>query len=210
MINNKSTIIFDFDGTLVDTMQIFADVASHLISENYGIEKEEARRLYFKTSGLPFKEQLEIIFPNNEKNAGVALAYEAEKNDATQDIKITDESFASLQALKNSDYDLIISSNNFQYNIDNFVINNELTNFFALQLGFRDGFGKGRDHFGHIKNELGVDDNSMLFIGDSLNDYKLAKENKIDFIGKIGTFSEADFHELSKEIRCIRSISELI
>ena len=86
MISNKKAIVFDFDGTLVDTMQIFADVASRLIFEHYGLDKDAARQKYFETSGLPFCKQIEIIFPGHSSNEKVASTYEVEKIEATSDI----------------------------------------------------------------------------------------------------------------------------
>lgn len=210
MISNKKAIIFDFDGTLVDTMQIFADVASRLIFENYELEKELARQKYFETSGLPFCKQIEIIFPGHALNPTVASAYEMEKLEATSDIKMERETREALKILKSQGYDLAVSSNNFQHNISQFVENNRLGELFRLALGFKDSFGKGKEHFDFIKNELGLDGREMIFIGDSLNDARLAKENNVDFIGKTGTFAKKDFTKFDKSIRCIENISDLI
>lgn len=210
MISNKKAIIFDFDGTLVDTMQIFADVASRLIFENYELEKELARQKYFETSGLPFCQQIEIIFPGHALNLTVASAYEMEKLEATSDIKMDRETREALKILKSQGYDLAVSSNNFQHNISRFVENNRLGELFKLALGFKDNFGKGKEHFDFIKNELGLDGREMIFIGDSLNDARLAKENNVDFIGKTGTFAKKDFIKFDKSIRCIENISDLI
>lgn len=210
MLTNKNTIIFDFDGTLVDTMQIFADVASRLIFENYGLEREAARKKYFETSGLPFCKQIEMIFPGHDLNPKVASAYEMEKIEAASDIAMERETREALKILKDQGYELAVSSNNFQHNISRFAENNRLGGLFKLALGFRDGFGKGKEHFDFIKNELGVNNKEMIFIGDSINDARLAKENGIDFIGKTGTFAKNDFAKFEKNIRCIENISDLI
>jgi len=210
MLKNKNTIIFDFDGTLVDTMHVFSDVASRLISEYYGMPKERARQMYFKTSGFPFCKQIEMIFPGHKLNQETASMYENEKLEATAGVSMDKETAEALLVLKNSGYNLAISSNNYQYNITKFVDNNKLNEIFKLSLGFKSGFGKGREHFDFIKNELGLNDQEMIFIGDSLNDYRLAKENNIDFIGKTGTFSADDFIKLDSNIKCITSIGDLI
>ncbi|MCG2694412.1 HAD hydrolase-like protein [Candidatus Parcubacteria bacterium] len=209
MLNNKNTIIFDFDGTLADTMQIFADVASSLISDNYGMDKAEARKTYLKTSGYPFHQQLEIIFPGNEKNKIIAPIYEEQKIDATADVELEDGALDAIEQLKKFDYRLVISSNNFQYNIDNFISNNNLHDIFDLALGFKEGFAKGKNHFDFAIEELVLEKDEMVFIGDSLNDYRLANGEGIDFIGKIGTFREEDFRALNPDIKIIKTISEL-
>lgn len=210
MLTNKNIIIFDFDGTLVDTMHIFADVASRLISENYGLEREAARQKYFETSGLPFCKQIEIIFPGHKFNQQVASAYEMEKIEAAGDVRMERETRDALKILREQEYELAVSSNNFQHNISQFVENNRLGGLFRLALGFKDGFGKGKEHFDFIKNELGVENREMIFIGDSINDARLAKENEIDFIGRIGTFGKRDFARFDKNTRCIENIPDLI
>lgn len=210
MLKGKNIIIFDYDGTLVDTMSVFADVASRLIFEHYGLNKGEARRKYLETSGLPFCKQIEIIFPGRNLNREIALAYEREKIEATADIAMDRETREALKILKDRGYELAVSSNNSQYNISQFVKNNRIGGLFRLALGFKDDFGKGREHFDFIKNELGLDSREMIFIGDSINDARLAKENDIDFVGKIGTFAKRDFMEFDKNIKCILNIKDLI
>lgn len=210
MLDNKQIIIFDFDGTLVDTMHVFADVASRLISENYGLDRESARKKYFETSGFPFCKQIEIIFPGHELNQKIASVYEAEKIEATSDVIMERETREILKILKDRGYELAVSSNNFQHNISRFIENNRLGGLFRLALGFKDGFGKGKEHFDFIKNTLGLNSRELVFVGDSLNDYRLARENDVDFIGKIGTFPKSDFVKLDKGIKCISNIKDLV
>jgi len=48
MINGTKAIIFDFDGTLANTMPFLTELAVKLITANYSISKEEAKRRYLK------------------------------------------------------------------------------------------------------------------------------------------------------------------
>ncbi len=210
MLKGKNIIIFDYDGTLVDTMSIFADVASRLIFEHYGLNKGAARQRYLETSGLPFCKQIEIIFPGHNLNREVSSIYETEKVKAAADRAMDRETLEALKVLKDRGYGLAVSSNNSQYNISQFIENNRMGELFRLALGFKDDFGKGREHFNFIKSELGLDGREMIFIGDSINDARLAKENEIDFVGKIGTFTKNDFAKFDKYIFCINKISDLI
>jgi phosphoglycolate phosphatase len=210
MILNKRAIIFDFDGTLVDTMQVFADVASGLIAAHYGMDKDAARKKYFETSGFPFWKQLEIIFPGHPMNAKVAPSYEEQKLIATADIPLDAETREALRSLRRGEYDLAISSNNFQHNVSNFVEKNGLQKLFSLVLGHKENFSKGREHFDFVSHTLGISPKEMLFIGDSINDAKLAQESGVDFVAKLGTFTKKDFHKFDKSLICINAISDLI
>lgn len=60
-------ILWDFDGTLIDTMGAHTKLAAELISKYFQISKKEAAKKYRETSGLPFEKQLELIFPTKEK-----------------------------------------------------------------------------------------------------------------------------------------------
>ena len=66
---NTQLLIFDLDGTLIDTMKAYADKAAALIFEHYGTPGDEAHRRCFETSGLPFEQQLEqMVFIGDSPN----------------------------------------------------------------------------------------------------------------------------------------------
>ncbi|MCK5259388.1 MAG: CDP-alcohol phosphatidyltransferase family protein, partial [Thermoplasmatales archaeon] len=79
MINRTEAIIFDFDGTVADTMPFLTELAVKLITENYDISKEEAKRRYLETTGVDFASQLESIFSNHPNNQRVASDFEKRK-----------------------------------------------------------------------------------------------------------------------------------
>lgn len=205
-----NAVIFDFDGTLVPTMRIFADVASRLISQYYGLEIEKAKEKYFETSGYPFRQQLEIIFPESLLNDKVAQIYEKQKLVETADINIDPDDLAALKKLKNYGCKLAVSSNNYQHNVSNFILKNKIEDIFDAALGFRDGFGKGKPHFDFIMDKLHLHRGETLFIGDSINDARLAKMNSINFMARLGTFKEDDFKKFDKNIKCVADINGLV
>ena len=72
--------LFDFDGTLVDTMPGFADIAGKVMHRYHPeISFEYARQRYLETSGNPFFKQLEIIFPGDPTNPEKARIFEETK-----------------------------------------------------------------------------------------------------------------------------------
>ena len=63
-----SIILWDWDGTLADTMPAHADLAAKCIQKHFGINFQNAREEYLNTSGIPFDYQLKKIFPNTEES----------------------------------------------------------------------------------------------------------------------------------------------
>ncbi|MBT3181287.1 MAG: HAD hydrolase-like protein [Deltaproteobacteria bacterium] len=206
-LKNGKAIIFDFDGTIVDSMEAFADIASEVIPKHYGTSKEEARKLYIKTSGLPFFQQLEQIFPDHPANATAAEEYENTKKKDYLDKPAFDDVLSAIEELKKHGIKTIVSSNNFQELVDTHV--DKIGVQFDMVLGFKENFAKGEDHFAHIEDALKIRRDEMIFVGDSIKDGERAKTSGISFIGREGTFDASDFKREFPEVTTISTLSEL-
>lgn len=203
-------IIFDLDGTLIDTMGGFADLAGELIAKNYGWSFERGRKRYLETSGVPFFQQLEILFPANSKNPDVSVAFETRKINLFRKETLSDRTVETLRWLSGHGYRTAISSNNSHTLVREFVQSIALP--VDVSLGFKPNFAKGQAHFNYLRDHFGVPFSAMLFIGDSLADAKIAKGCGVDFVAKTGTFCETDFKtvENSHVIPIINEIHELL
>ena len=206
-LNNLKVIIFDFDGTLVDTMGIFADVAANLIHSSYGWDTHKARVEYLRTSGLPFIKQLEELFPGHQNNQKVADEFEKTKNEAAKNIILDPETLKALLELHKK-YKIVISSGNFAKNIEIFFAKNSFEP--DLIMGFKDHFNKGPEHFNFVLENFHVQKNEVIFIGDSLHDFLKAREFGIAFIARLGTFTLLDFQKIDADVQSISSIYELM
>jgi len=202
-----STVVFDFDGTLVDSMEVFADIAADIMPKYYPIDFNEARASYIKTSGLPFFQQLEVLFPGHKANAKTAEEFERTKLDGYFERPLFDDVRETLKDLRNRGIKVVVSSNNFQELVDEFVKRSCIE--MDLVLGFRKNFAKGADHFEEIAKVFEIDKGEILFVGDSLKDAEKAESFGLDFVGKEGTFSRAQFVEAFHGIRTISKLSEL-
>lgn len=198
-------VLFDLDGTLVDTMQIYADVAAGLISSRYGMDKGRARALYLATSGLPFVKQIGMIVGVNPKNKETVLMFERQKLEATETVRIMQNDKNVLKSLKNRGYILGITSNNMQENVNEVVNHENLQNVFSRWLGWHDPgriskwlrlerpSSKGEIHFNDFERVLKIPRSEMLFVGDSLKDAEVAQMCGVTFCPKLGTFGKEDF-----------------
>jgi phosphoglycolate phosphatase-like HAD superfamily hydrolase len=200
---------FDFDGTLVDTMGEFANIAADVLEKNYAIPFAEGRRSYLETSGIPFFQQLELIRPSGEHNAAAAEEFERRKIEGFLDTEPSPDTLRGLAALRAAGIHLAVSSNNFQHLVDAFQARHALP--MDLSLGFDAAAGseKGRPHFERIRREFGVGPGDILFCGDSLKDGERAFEGGLRFAGITGTFPRERFLERFPGIPVVDGILEL-
>jgi phosphoglycolate phosphatase-like HAD superfamily hydrolase len=208
-MSRTKAYLFDFDGTLVDTMSGFADIAAEVINRyNPEISVKEARTRYLETSGNPFFQQLEIITPGDPKNSEKARIFEETKIDGFFKSSFTDEVKDTINTLRGEGHLVGIASNNFQELIDRFVRIEELE--FDIVLGFRTGFEKGPAHFDFVREKFNLEKSDLTFVGDSLKDAEKAFNYGISFVGICGTFRREDFLMFRDDVVTIESIKELL
>ena len=199
--------MFDFDGTIVDSMNEFADIASRVMPKYLPIDANTAKKKYMETSGIPFFQQLEQIFPNHKNNAKTSDEFERTKLETYYDKSPFPEAKSVIKRLRNLGFKTIVSSNNFQDLVDEMV--KRIGMEFDMVLGFKDGFAKGHDHFSYAEKQLGVTKEDMIFIGDSLKDGERAKSFGIRFIAKQGIFDSLTFKRHFPDSMVISSLTEL-
>ena len=209
MIIQTKALLFDFDGTLVDTMEGFADIAGEVIHRFHPeISFEEARRRYLETSGVPFFQQLEIILPGNPTNSQKAAIFEETKKEGFFRSTFSQEVRYVINELRRLGFIVGVSSNNFQYLIEQFINREGLQ--FDVVLGFRDGFEKGKQHFEYVIQHFNLQKDDLTFVCDSLKDAEKAITNNIKFIGLCGTFTREQFLQKYPNIVTIESLKELL
>jgi len=205
----KKLVIFDFDGTLVDSMETFTDIAARVMERVHGMKFEDARKAYIDTSGLPFFQQLELILPGNKDNKRAADMFETEKLDGYFEQRVYEDAEETMLKLGKKGIKTAVSSNNFQHLVDKFMEQRGLKLDFAL--GFKsEEFCKGITHFKYLLKEADLQKDELLFVGDSIKDGERASDFDIDFVGKTGLFQKQDFEKHFPGVKTIDALSELI
>jgi len=205
---NTQLLVFDLDGTLIDTMGDYADKAAALIFEYYGTPRAEARRRYFDTSGLPFEKQLELMFPRLPCNTKVAEMFESWKDGYLLNVSLSSETEKLLRGWRNGGVRIAISSNNLEPYVQ------RLTRYWPVDiaLGYRskDRFGKGEPHFQKLEERFGFPRQRTLFIGDSPNDARISAQSKVPFWALLtDNFAEAEFSQYQPDAKFITQLSDL-
>lgn len=206
-LNNRRVVMFDLDGTLVDSMGGFANIAAEVISREYKLTFDDARREYLRTSGIPFFQQLDLLFPGKESNSRLAEEFENRKLEGFFGEDYFEDVPESISWLRSVGIKTVVSSNNFEDNVKNFVGKGNVV--FDYILGFRHGFAKGKDHFKWIMSNEGIGPESMVFVGDSLKDGERALDEGVDFIGRTGTFNAEQFETSFPQCPIITSLRDL-
>jgi len=206
MINSIKAIIFDFDGTVADTMPFLTGLAVELITENYTISRQEAKRRYLETTGLDFASQLESIFPNRPNNQKVAASFEKRKLEGIFDHPIFPDVIPALKYFRNKKIKTVICSSTKQKIITKYSQLNQIDVLMDNLLGYEQNFRKG-DRIDFVLQHYQLQPDRVLFVADSLTDYDFARDRKIEFIGISKIFGKKEFQK--KGAMCVGSLTDL-
>lgn len=177
-------IIFDFDGTLVDTKEMIERaIRASLGKYGYKITKEFLDLL----GNWPIKETLEHIISNRKNIEKVAEDFILRKNKNFREAKLIKE----IIALKSLKQRKIILSNNLSSFIKK-VLKNLKIDFFDEIYG-ADKFHNKEEKFKKIIKKYKIKASQVIYIGDRPIDIKLAQ--------KIGCISVAISHKASWSTR---------
>ncbi len=206
-IPEPAVLLFDLDGTLVDTMSHFADLAAEVMSTHYGLARKNARKLYLQTSGIPFCDQLHVIFGECETNAVAAGEFERRKHAIASRAEMDESTRGALRGLRKRGVSLVVSSNGMQEHVDRFAARS--ADLFQMALGYGNGRGKGEPHVAQVCDQLGVSRARLAFVGDSLRDGELAQASGVRFIGRTGTFTRAEMQARFPEAPIVDHVAEI-
>jgi len=71
-----NTVIFDFDGTLADSMPFLEQIGVQMMMKYFGVSKEDATHRYRSTTGLPYEHQVKMNYPDHPKNEDAIEEFE--------------------------------------------------------------------------------------------------------------------------------------
>jgi phosphoglycolate phosphatase len=186
-------ICFDFDGTIADTMPVLENNAVSLFLKYHpSMSLNDAIGKYRRTTGLPFEQQVEIIFPNVSTNNEMVEEFENLKVETVYSQELFPETNEALSILKSKGYIIAISSSTIKEIIVEYLQRKEITNSIDIVLGYRPGFEKGKHHFDYLMNEYQLQPSSILYVGDSLKDMERAMGSHVNFIGRTSVMNSTD------------------
>ena len=210
LIKNKiKAVIFDFDGTVANTMPFLTELAVNLITDTYNISIDEAQKRYLETTGLNFADQIEVIFPDHLNNQKVVKTFECMKQKDIFGHSIFPEVIPLFGYFCNKRIKIFICSSTRQEIITSYIKLNKLDNLLDGFFGYKSGFGKGKQ-IDLVLQHYKLHPEEVLFVGDSLRDVDFAKDKKIKFIGIAGIFKQQDFQKIGVlSVNCLTDLVKL-
>ncbi|MEE8369158.1 MAG: NTP transferase domain-containing protein [Dehalococcoidia bacterium] len=189
-----AAVIFDFDGTIADTMPFLSGLAVNLITANYAIPDDQARRRYLETTGMDFGSQVEVMFPEHPRNSEVVASMEAGKRQALMGHPLFDEVIPTLSFFKERNIKRFICSSTQEEMVRQYAAKTGIDGLLDGCFGYRPGFTKDRQ-IDAVLREHDLDPSEVIFVGDSPMDREFVRGKDIQFIAICRLFEEQDLQE---------------
>jgi len=195
-------VLFDWDGTLVDSLPVKVHNTGRLFQQAYGLHPDKVEASYRKHSGVPRRQLFDAILDE----CGLAGM-----DEATFQRMSSEFSGMNREALTNPGMDGVVRPGSretlgrlLELGCRLFVssaADGAEVRFLADQLGLggyfdrsggevlgsHSGFGKGRGHVEYICKEYHLKPHALLFIGDDLADIRLGKEAGVYTVSLAGS-----------------------
>jgi CDP-L-myo-inositol myo-inositolphosphotransferase len=199
-------VVFDFDGTLADTMGALSEAAVGLLRETYGMSTEVAYHAYRNTTGMDFATQLEEIAPDNPRNTELASRFEAIKADLLRSSGPFADALALLAELNRLGIGVSVCSSTRQELVTRFCARTGITDLAEGVHGLTE-YRTKRDQLEQVLRATGRSPGQLLFVGDSLYDARIARRLGIGFIGVARLFTPDEFASVG--VPSVAELSEL-
>lgn len=193
MNGNKNTVIFDFDGTIADTLHPLIDIMNSL-SDKFHTPKITAENLenlralsgreVLKLSGIPIWKSPFLIYTARKKLYKEIIS-----------IKAFGGLTSVINFLRAEELKVFVVSTDTKENIQTFLDHHELAidNIYTTTFIF----GKFNALNRMLKKEK-IDPTKAVYIGDEVSDYEACKKSGVDFIAVTWGFNSAGAFEKVK------------
>jgi phosphoglycolate phosphatase-like HAD superfamily hydrolase len=208
-------ILFDWDGTLVNSLNLKIGNAGVLFNDHFGYSVESIEKAYRIHSGVPRRALFDAILMdvgdrklNDSEYDNLSNAFtELNLSNLSKDYLFSD-TIETLDYLRGCGIKLFVSSSAIPEDVIASAAKLGISNKFVEVLGSIEGFEKGIDHVSYVCEKYKLNKRNIIMVGDDSADVFLAKSAEVYSIAKVGSLEKSELSEL-KPNRIIGSLSEL-
>lgn len=204
-MTEKKFGVFDFDGTIVDTMPLYFSLSSDIMERQYGLSGEEFQVYSKLYTGMPIDE----LFSGFLRSKGKAtdkvaenLAEFFEIVDA-RDFPLIEGAKEAIENIHGKGFELFISTGSQTEKTKERLEKNGILKYFSLVYGSSE-IEKGPEHIENFAKSchlsLGEFARRSFFLGDGPGDMKLAKLCRMKAVGVAHTFDSAYLLEAGADV----------
>lgn len=187
-------IIFDLDGTLVDSLQIFIKKGNE-IAEKYGYQPISQERIK-ELLKLPMKKRLKELKIPVLKLPKMGVEFLNNYHSYAEEARPVDGIGEVLQKLHSEGRGLSIVSSNSVHNIEAFLKYNNLEMFDYIQSS--KGLFAKHITIGRLISTLGVEKEQVIYIGDEQRDVEACRKIGIKVISVVWGFDSLELLKKAK------------
>lgn len=185
-------LVFDLDGTLIDSLQNYTDAFVSLVRP-FGVSEAAARQLYHGTTGQPLDEQLRAAVGDAVDSPPLTLVHRFWEIVEATEATVLPGVRRTLARLWHAGYKLALSTGSPPDLAVRRLSQAQVLRYFDLVLGtdYQDGgLRKGQAHIVALRQKFNLSDSVLrantMFIGDGALDMSLARSAGIYAVGKLG------------------------
>lgn len=212
-------IIFDMDGTLIDSMKQYTDAFCIVLEQTYGIDPSLSKEVFHNTAGLPLDQQFQTVISKEKalsKNDINLLIDKFWKHVQNIDMHFMPNADQVVHKLALAGYIMVITSSSIPSVVEYRMKQKGIDHYFKLLLGTDYSstiMVKGTGHFNIIQHELSITKldfrNNSVLVGDGPHDITIAKQARIKSISIANSENSVKFKDMGANI-IIFNILELI